>query len=107
MNEHHLAGSHTVTQSHGCDHLNTFATVFPLELTSMILPMIIILQMLILAFATVILSRNSTVHSHGTLAWISFLSSCVAIGATFGLGAWMRIPFSNLIITLAFLLLGA
>jgi len=73
----------------------------------MILPMIIILQMLILAFATVILSRNSTVHSHGTLAWISFLSSCVAIGATFGLGAWMRIPFSNLIITLAFLLLGA
>jgi hypothetical protein len=63
--------------------------------------------MFLLLFATVILSRNSTVHSHGTLAWVSFLSSGVAIAACFGLGAWMGITFSNIILTLAFLLLGA
>jgi predicted RND superfamily exporter protein len=54
----------------------------------------------------VALSRNSAVHSHGTLALVSFLAVCTSILATFGLGLWFRIPFSSIVLTLAFLLLG-
>lgn len=45
-------------------------------------------------------------HSHGSLALVSFFSVVVAILATFGLGLWFGITFSRLILTLAFLLLG-
>mmetsp|Transcript_115102 Transcript_115102/g.161775 ORF Transcript_115102/g.161775 Transcript_115102/m.161775 type:complete len:942 (-) Transcript_115102:122-2947(-) len=61
---------------------------------------------LLLLYATVVLSRNSKVHSHGSLAWASFAASGVAIGASFGAGMWMGITFANIILTLAFLLIG-
>lgn len=57
-------------------------------------------------YATGVLSRNSSVHTNGSLALISVFAVCIAILATFGLGLWFGITFSSLIITLAFLLLG-
>eukprot|EP00035_Acanthoeca_spectabilis_P015158 m.299671 g.299671 ORF g.299671 m.299671 type:complete len:908 (-) comp16299_c0_seq2:26-2749(-) len=61
---------------------------------------------LLVMYATAVLSRNSSVHSHGTLALVSFFAVCIAILASFGLGLWFQIPFSSMIFTLAFLLLG-
>lgn len=45
-------------------------------------------------------------HSHGSLAWVSFVAVLIAILAAYGLGLWFRIPFSSVIFTLSFLLLG-
>lgn len=61
---------------------------------------------MLVSYATYILSRNSNVHSHGTLALISFASSGIATAACFGLGIYFGLEFSTIIQTLAFLLLG-
>lgn len=61
---------------------------------------------LLVLYATFVLSRNSTVHSYGSLALVSFFSSGLATAACFGLGIYLGLEFSNVIQTLAFLLLG-
>eukprot|EP00041_Stephanoeca_diplocostata_P003869 m.38783 g.38783 ORF g.38783 m.38783 type:complete len:449 (-) comp14673_c0_seq2:775-2121(-) len=61
---------------------------------------------LLIFYATFVLSRNSSVHSHGSLALVSFISSGTATAACFGLGIYLGLEFSTIIETLAFLLLG-
>lgn len=61
---------------------------------------------MLLFYATYALSRNSNVHSHGSLALVSFVSSGTATAACFGLGIYLGLEFSTIIETLAFLLLG-
>lgn len=63
---------------------------------------------LLLVYATIVLSRRSpfSVHTHGSLALISFSLGGLATLASFGLGLWFGLEFSTVVAILAFLLLG-
>lgn len=61
---------------------------------------------LLVIYSTVVLSRNSKVHTHGSLALASFASCGIATIAAFGAGMWLGATFANIIFTLAFLLIG-
>eukprot|EP00040_Diaphanoeca_grandis_P015472 m.78993 g.78993 ORF g.78993 m.78993 type:complete len:911 (-) comp25169_c0_seq1:353-3085(-) len=61
---------------------------------------------ILVVYATVVLSSNNPVHSHGSLAGMSFLCSGITIGATYGLGCWIGIQYSLVVQVTAFLLVG-
>ena len=61
---------------------------------------------LLISYAVVVLSRGNPVHSHGSLAFASLAAIGLSIVACYGLASAFKIPFSGVIQTLSFLLLG-
>lgn len=63
---------------------------------------------LLLVYATVVLTRRDPfyIHSHSSLAVISFVIALLAITATFGTGILLGCVYSTVVTVLAFLLLG-
>jgi len=60
----------------------------------------------VFCYAAVVLTTNNSVHSHGSLAALSFMCSGITIITTWGLGCWLGIQFSLVVRVTAFLIVG-